>query len=244
MKRADGNAIESGWVEIHGELRGYSARPKDAPAPYGVLLFIEAFGVNEHMRSLAQRYAQAGYAALVPDIYHGRTFGYEGDRDAMLGAIRALDERRVMNETARALEWLASSGIAGKPATVGFCLGGRLAFRAGIELGNRLSAVVAYYGGGIGPETDRFGRETLVERAVEFVPPLLLHYGAGDPSIGAEEHGRIATALSRAGKRYVMSVYPDAGHGFNCDARAGYDAVASAEAWDLTDRFLQRHFVR
>lgn len=235
--------ITSDWTELEPGLRAWLARPEDVESPPGALIYIEAFGVNEHMRNVADRYARAGYAAIVPDIYHGVTADY-GDMDTALGALKELDDAQVVKESAKALDVLERAGAASPPAAIGFCLGGRLAFLAGLELGKRLSAVVSYYGGGIGAEKDRFGRPILIERAAEFVPPLLLHYGGQDGSIPPSEHGRIAAALSEAGKRYVMSVYPQAGHGFDCNARQSYDAEASAEAWTLTQQFLARFTVR
>jgi len=234
------HSITSDWIELSSGLRAWQAQPKDVKSPPGVLIFIEAFGVNTHMRKVAERYARAGYAAIIPDIYHGKTVEY-GDMDTVLPIIKSLDEKRVMHESAQALDALTEAGVRSRPAAVGFCLGGRLAFRAGLELGDRLSAVVAYYGGGIGPEKDRFGRPTLIGRAVELGVPTLFNYGGRDGSITPAEHGRIATALSEAGKRYVLSVYPDAGHGFDCNDRESYNEEASAEAWALTQQFLQRH---
>ncbi len=234
------HGITGDWIEITPDLRAWLAKPEGVASPPGVLLYIEAFGVNAHMRAVAERYARAGYIAIVPDIYHGRTFDY-GDIENVRNALRGLDDQQVMRESAQAFDRLAAEGASGKPAAVGYCMGGRLAFLAGLELGVRLSAVVAYYGGGIGPEKDRLGRATLIERADELGPPILLHYGGKDPSIAPPEHARIAAALSSAGKRYAMSVYPEAGHGFNCDARPSYNAKAAAEARDLTQTFLDHH---
>lgn len=239
MNKSSGEA-SAGWIDLAPDLRAWLAKPQRVEQAPGIALFIEAFGVNAHMRNVAGRFAAAGYVAIVPDIYHGKTFDY-GDMDSVLPQIRALDEKRVMQETALALERLAQEGAAGPPAVAGYCLGGRLAFRAGLELGERLAAVVSYYGGGIGPEQERFGREPLAGRASEMGAPILLHYGSEDQSIAADEHGRVAAALSRAGKRYLMSVYPGAGHGFDCNERPSYHPAASAEAWDLTLEFLAAH---
>lgn len=234
------HSITSGWIDLVPELRAWRALPEDVDTPPGVLLYIEAFGVNEHMCSVAEHYARAGYAAIIPDIYHGKIVDY-GDMDAIMPILKNLDEAQIIRESALALDALSTAGVRSSPAAVGFCLGGRLAFLAGLELGARLSAVVAYYGGGIGPEKDRFGRPILIERADELPVPVLFNYGGKDGSITPAEHGRIATALSEAGKRYTLSVYPEAGHGFDCNARESYNANASAEAWALTQHFLQQH---
>ncbi|MGH8128894.1 MAG: dienelactone hydrolase family protein [Gammaproteobacteria bacterium] len=232
--------ITSDWIDLAPNLRAWRALPEGVDAPPGVLIYIEAFGVNEHMRNVADRYARAGYAAIVPDIYHGKIVDY-GDMDTIMPILKSLDEAQIMRESAQALGALSEAGVRSRPAAVGFCLGGRLAFLAGLELGDQLSAAVAYYGGGIGPEKDHLGRPTLIGRAAELPVPVLFNYGGKDGSITSVEHGRIATALSEAGKRYIMSVYPEAGHGFDCNARDSYNADASAEAWALTQHFLQQH---
>ncbi|MGH8273598.1 MAG: dienelactone hydrolase family protein [Gammaproteobacteria bacterium] len=234
------HSITSDWIDLAPDLRAWRALPEGVDAPPGILIYIEAFGVNRHMRNVAEHYARAGYAAIIPDIYHGKTVDY-GDMDAVMPILKNLDEAQIMRESAQALDALSEAGVAAPPATVGFCLGGRLAFLAGLELGDRLSAAVCYYGGGIGPEKDHLGRPTLIGRAVELPVPVLFNYGGKDGSITPAEHGRIAAALSEAGKRYVMSVYPNAGHGFDCTDRDSYDADASAEAWSLTQQFLALH---
>lgn len=232
--------IKSDWIDLAPDLRAWRALPKGVDAPPGIMIYIEAFGVNQHMRNVADHYARAGYAAIIPDIYHGKTVDY-GDMDAVMPILKNLDEAQIMRESAQALDALSEAGVRGHPAAVGFCLGGRLAFLAALELGERLSAAVCYYGGGIGPEEDHLGRPILIERAEELPVPVLFNYGGKDGSITPAEHGRIAAALSKAGKRYLMSVYPEAGHGFDCEDRESYDAAAAAEAWELTQQFLALH---
>jgi carboxymethylenebutenolidase len=234
------HTVSADWAEFASGLRGWLAKPEGAESPPGALLYIEAFGVNAHMRNVAERYARAGFAAIVPDIFHGEVFDYD-DMDGALGAVRNLNDEQVMRESVEALAALAEAGVAGNPAAIGFCMGGRLAFLAGLELGERLSAAVCYYGGGIGPQEDHFGRPILIERAAELAVPTLLHYGGRDSSISAAEHGRIAAALTDAGKRYALSVYPQAGHAFTNDDRESYHAASAAEAWELTQQFLARH---
>jgi carboxymethylenebutenolidase len=69
----------------------------------------------------------------------------------------------------------------------------------------------------------------------------MLNYGADDESIPAEEHERIAEALSKAKKRYILSVFPNAGHGFMSDRRDSYAAAPAQEAWDMTLNFFKRN---
>ncbi|AOU97672.1 carboxymethylenebutenolidase [Acidihalobacter yilgarnensis] len=230
------------WVDITPELRGYLARPPgEGPYP-AVLVFIEAYGVNDHFQSLANRLAEAGYVALVPDIYHGHVYEYS-DSDNAIAHLRGLNDEQVMGETDAALDLLVGHpAVAGsKPGVLGFCMGGRYAFLTHGTRADRVGASVAYYGGGIAPTQDRLGRVPLLDRIPSMQAPLLLHYGAADGSIAPDEHARVAEALSHAGKRYGLQVYPEAGHGFFCDQRASYHAGAADESWRLTLDFFASH---
>ncbi|HEX5314906.1 MAG TPA: dienelactone hydrolase family protein [Gammaproteobacteria bacterium] len=230
--------IPGGRVTLDSGLRCWVAKPAENAAPPGVLLYIEAYGVNAHMRAVADRFAQAGYAAIIPDIFHGRTFDY-GNTQSAMRAVRELDDAQVMRESAEALKWLAEDGH-GKPAVVGFCMGGRLAFLAAIELGSHISRAVCYYGGGIAAEgeRDKYGRRPPIVGVADIAVPLLLHYGGRDAVIDSAEQLRVATALSKAGKQYVLAVYPEAGHAFNCEDRPHYHDASAAEARRLTLAFL------
>ena len=234
--------VTTEWLDLGGGLSGFYARPT-GPGPFpAVLLFIEAFGVNAHFKALAQRFAAAGYGALVPDIYHGDVFAYD-DMEHAIQRLRQMDDATIMAETGRALDGMQARPeiAAGKVGVVGFCMGGRLAFLANADLGGRVAAVVAFYGGGIAPVEDRAGRKPLLDRAGDMAAPLMLLYGAKDGGIDAAEHGRICTALSAAEKRFAIHVFPDAGHGFFCADRPSYAPAAAAESWDLMADFFARH---
>jgi len=235
------SAIQSQWLDLNPSLRAWYAHPT-GPGPHpAVLVFIEAFGVNEHFRELAERLAGAGYCAIVPDIYHGKVYPYT-DFDGAIGQLRTLKDDTVMAEAQTTVaSVLQRPEVRGpKVGVLGFCMGGRYAFLANAVLGERVAATVAFYGGGIAPDKDPAGRPPLLDHVGRMHAPLLLLYGAEDSSITPEEHGRIATALSAAKKRYTMSVFPGAPHGFFSDRRDSYRAEAAAEAWEMTLHHLQR----
>jgi carboxymethylenebutenolidase len=225
--------------QITTELDGYYAHP-DHPGPYPALLvFMEAFGLTEHIKRACDRLATAGFAALAPDIYHGEVFGYD-DLDGAMGAVRALSEVQTMEETEQAFEWLAdrSDVDAGRLGVIGFCMGGRLAFLTHSEHAERCAAAVSFYGGGIAPAQDRFGRPPLLDKIPAMSGPIMLGYGAEDQSIQPAEHGRIAAALSEAKKRYALEVFPEAGHGFMCEDRPSYSPGRAEQAWERAIEFL------
>ncbi|MHA1568761.1 MAG: dienelactone hydrolase family protein, partial [Alphaproteobacteria bacterium] len=95
------------WLDLGEGLRGFYARPAgDGPWP-AVVIFIEAFGVNDHFRRLAARFAEAGYCALVPDIYHGDVFSYD-DMENAISRLREMNDDTIIAETGRALDALAA----------------------------------------------------------------------------------------------------------------------------------------
>ena len=140
------------WIDITGELRGYYARPDgDGPHPC-VVVYIEAFGVNDHFIRLTERFADAGFATVTPDIYHGTICAYD-DLENAIGTLKSMDDNNVMAETKATLSFLASQPEANENAVAvtGFCMGGRFTFLANAALSDRFRAAAAFYGGGDRP---------------------------------------------------------------------------------------------
>ncbi|WP_455379888.1 dienelactone hydrolase family protein [Acidihalobacter prosperus] len=234
--------INSDWIDINAEMRGYLAHPTNEGSYPAVIVFIEAFGVNNHFQQLATRLAHEGYIVLVPDLYHGSVYDYSDINNA-IAHLRSLNDEQVMEETGKALDVLAAQPNINKqkPGVLGFCMGGRYAFLTNGAISDRVGATVSYYGGGIAPTKDVAGRPPLLDKVPAMQAPLLMHYGAADTSIAPDEHARIVEKLSHAKKRYGIEVYPGAGHGFFCDQRDSYHPEAAAESWDLTLHFFERY---
>ncbi|HQU15822.1 MAG: carboxymethylenebutenolidase [Chromatiales bacterium 21-64-14] len=233
------NTVEAVRLDIGGGLQGVYARPGSAGPHPALLIFTEAYGLNTHFEQLVRRLAAAGYCTLVPDLYRGDVYDYS-DVDSARARLRLLRDAAAMEDTGRALDFLAARKEVDQAriAVLGFCMGGRLAFLAHGTYPTRLRAAACFYGGGIAPERDPLDRPALLDQAPRMQGPLLLIYGAEDGSIAPEEHGRVATALSAAGRRYTLAVFPEAGHGFFCDARPSYRPAPAAEAWTLLLEFL------
>lgn len=234
------SSISTRNVEIDSRLSGFLATP-DKPIG-AVLVFMEAFGITGHIQGVCERLAGHGYTALAPDIFHGKIFDYE-DMEPVFENLKSLSEDSILDETGRALDWLEQETgfAAARTGVIGFCLGGRLAMRSGIEYAPRLGSIVACYGGGIAPAEDRFGRAPLTPDFGKLQAPALLVYGADDGSITPDEHGRIAEALSAAKKDYTLSVFPEAGHGFLCEQRGSYAPTAANKAWPQIVGFFNRN---
>ncbi len=235
------SSVSQSWVDLAPDLRGYFAHPDDDQAHPALIVFIEAYGINAHFKQLAARLAQAGYATLIPDIFHGKRYDY-ADRDNAVGHLRTLNDAQVMTQANAALDYLQTCAQATDAVGIlGFCMGGRYAFLANAELSARIRATAAFYGGGIAPEQDPIGRKPLLDRIPEMQTPLLLQYGSADHSITPAEHARIVEALGTADKRYTLDLYPGAGHGFFCDDRPTYHAEAAAQGWHRILDFFNQH---
>lgn len=223
---------------IHEGVPLFVARPPGAPAGALVLLQ-EAFGVNHHIRDVAHRLAAEGYVVAAPHLFHRQpvqSFDY-ADVTAAKQALGRLRGPEVVSDVRAAVSWLRSPGGApGAPVgTIGFCFGGRASFLAATAV-DGLFASVVFYGAGIAGEADP---NAPVHRADRITCPVLALYGGKDRMIPADEVERVEAALAGAGVPHQVHVYPEADHGFFCDARpAVYDPASAADAWQRTLTFL------
>ncbi|KAB2389921.1 dienelactone hydrolase family protein [Actinomadura montaniterrae] len=230
------------WITVEtadGPMRVYAARP-DAPADRAVVVLQEAFGVNDHIQDIARRFAARGFLALAPDLFHRTgvaTLGYDQHAEAM-PLIGAIGPDAIVTDVGAVADHL--SGVEGvsadRTAVVGFCFGGRAAFTAATAIPG-LAATVVFYGPGIAA-----GPHAVLDRAGTIDAPMLLHVGAEDPTIPADQVKAIDAALQDAGADFDQHVYEDAGHAFACDARPHMHRSGAAEtAWERTHAFLDRH---
>jgi carboxymethylenebutenolidase len=215
------------------QLHAYTAFPAHTDLAPGIILFQEAFGVNQHIRNVADRLATAGYVVVAPELFHrtaapGLEIPYN-DFPSAMPHFQAITPEGLAQDAQAAYDWLQSQGQVQKDkiGAIGFCLGGRVAFVANAVL--PLQAAVSYYGGGL---------HTLADRAGELHAPHLFFWGGLDQHISQEQRETIVQAVDAAGKPYINTVISYADHGFNCDERPSYNPDAAAEAWALTLAFL------
>lgn len=235
-------ALHTEFLSIASGVSGYLAKPSGVPG-IGVVVIMEAFGLNAYVKGVCERFARAGYMALAPDLYHGEVFEYT-DRERAIARVNEVNDDVAMREVGAALDTLVAQGARdGRLAVIGFCMGGRLAFLANAVHGARLAAAVSFYGGGIAPAVPRGKRKPLIDRVADLTAPQLLIYGARDASIASDEHARIAKALSDANKRYTMAVLPDAPHAFATVDRESYHAAAAEAAWRIAFAFFVDTFM-
>jgi carboxymethylenebutenolidase len=214
------------WIELTpegaGPIAAWRADPAGKPRG-GIVVIQEIFGVNTHIREVTDRFAAEGFLAVAPAIFDhvekGVDIGYDAESMAKgQGIAGKMDREQAQRDIAAAID-VAKEG--GKVGIVGFCMGGTVAWVAASRQPG-LSAAVGYYGGGI------VSLKTLKPRV-----SAMLHFGEKDqhiPVAGVKE-------VEAANPDVPVYIYP-AGHGFNCDHRASYDAPSAALAWSRTIEFF------
>ena len=204
-------------------LGAYQAEPSGA-VKGAVVVIQEIFGVNSHIREVADGYAAEGYVAIAPQIFdrveRGIELGYE-EADMGAGveiAFQKLDHGAALRDVQATIEVASAHG---KVGVVGYCFGGLLTWLAACEL-NGVTAAAAYYGGGVAGEAGRTAK-----------CPVIMHFGELDAHIPPADVDKVRTAQPDV----PIYVYA-ADHGFNCDHRASYDNTAADLARQRTLTFF------
>jgi len=209
------------------ELTGYLARPQgDEPAP-AIVVIQEWWGLNEHIKDVTRRFADEGFVALAPDLYHGVV---TSEPDEARKQVMELDMMAAVQEIQAAVDYLlAQEYVSGeKAAIIGFCMGGRLVLQTGLVAEN-LSAIIPFY-----------GTPLTAEEVANVKAPVLGLYGANDGGIPVDSVRIMQTALDAAGIENEIVVYDGAPHAFFNDTSASYRPEAAADAWARVLAWLQR----
>jgi carboxymethylenebutenolidase len=208
------------------EMGAYVARPEGEPVG-GLVVIQEIFGVNHHIRNVADRFANEGFFAVAPALFDriqpNFETGYEGEeREAARAMMKLFDFDKGVADIAAAIDYAARE-TGKKVGVIGYCLGGSLAWLAATRLNPAVA--VGYYGGKIAAYA-----------AEQPKAPVMLHFGIQDKGIPPENVAKVQEAHPE-----VEIYWYDAGHGFSCDARASYNEAATKEALSRTLPFLKKH---
>jgi len=219
----------SGRDTIAGELR----LPTRAPAA-GVVILHDVWGLSDVYRGVAQRLADAGYAALALDLYaRGEQPGSPADMPAVMRFMHALPDGRIVSDVQAAIDFLrARPELAGrKVGLTGFCMGGKYTFLAACHC-RELAAAVAWYGMLRAPALDAANPEHALDALGSVRCPVLALFGAEDALIPQSD---VAELRRRAGERRLpieVVVYPGAGHAFANESRPeAYREAAAIDGW-------------
>jgi carboxymethylenebutenolidase len=217
-------------------MGGFLARPDVAGAAPGVVVAMELFGVDAHVRGICENLARRGFTALAPDFYHRVQPGADlphdaAGRDRGFELLPQLTRPGVLADAAAALAALESAD-AHPTGMLGLSAGGHLTYLAATAL-DIPNAVVCYGGWLTGnPDLSVTGPEPALALTPGISGRLLYLVGEDDHVIGAEERREIAAALAAAGERHAFVAYPGVGHSFlRSDSPAVADAFTRIEAW-------------
>ena len=217
------------WIELKpegaGPIAAWRADPDGKPRA-GIVVIQEIFGVNSHVRAVADRFASVGYLGIAPAVFDhvekGFDVGYDPDsRGCGMSIVGKLDFEQTLRDVAAAIEVAKE---AGKVGIVGYCFGGSVVWAAAARLSG-LDAAVGYYGGRI-----------LATKDLKPQVPTELHFSEKDQHIPIKE----VRAFAAEHPEVAVFTYP-AEHGFNCDQRESYEAGSAALASSRTLEFFRRH---
>ncbi len=236
------NAITVELIVPEGSMPCYEVTADPALGRGALIVLQEAFGVNGHIEDVARRFAEAGYHAAAPHLFHrtgSPTLDYD-DFSKVMPHMQALTDTGMLADVDAVLGHLHDEGwTSDRIGVVGFCMGGRASF---LVAGNRaIGAAVSFYGGGIVT-----GRSEAMGSLLDLIPtmptPWLGLFGDADPSIPVEDVERLREELAADAPVDTEIVrYPEAEHGFHCDARPSYQAAAATDGWERTLAWLEGH---
>ncbi len=225
--------VQTSMVEFKsgdGNAPGYMARPKaDGKFP-GIVVIQEWWGIDDHIKSVTERFAHQGFVGLAPDLYRGKVAKEPSDAQKLVMALK-IDQ--AMTDIQGAINYLIGQDFVApdKAGVVGFCFGGRLAFQSAYQSKN-VGAVVVFYGAGANPSDDDLKNVSA---------PILGLFGAKDPSIPVDKVHEWETKLKQFGKTNEMIIYPDAAHAFFNDTRDSYVKDAALDAWPRALAWFQKY---
>jgi carboxymethylenebutenolidase len=224
-----------------GPMRVYEAVPDGKPKG-GVIVIMEAFGVNDHIEDVTRRAADAGYHAVAPDLFHrsgGGSVAYD-DFGKMMELFAGVSDEGILADVDASIDHLRGAGFAdGDIGIVGFCFGGRVAFLVAAR--RALGASVTFYGGGIVSKSP-LPFEPLVGEAKSLKTPWLGIFGDQDKGIPVSDVEQLRAAVDAANPVPHEIVRYDADHGFHCDARpAVYDEAAAKDGWRRAVAWFDQH---
>ncbi|MEX2431406.1 MAG: dienelactone hydrolase family protein [Dehalococcoidia bacterium] len=230
-----------------GDMTAFAYRPEGEGKFPAVIVIQEIFGVDGHIKDVANRFANEGYVAAAPDLFHraGQNITVPYSDGQQGGALRGqLSQDDILADVKATVEYLQGhpNVDANNIGIVGFCFGGYVSYLAAARVPG-LKAAAIYYGGGILPRpgSPADAPRVLDQTAADINVPLIAFWGDKDAGIPPELANEIEAKLKGLGKSIESHIYPEAGHGFFCDERGSYNEAASKDAWPKTLDFFAKH---
>jgi carboxymethylenebutenolidase len=216
------------------------ARPATGGPYPGLVVVQEAFGLNGNIKNITDRFAAEGFVAIAPNLFFrfpDNVVPYS-ELPRAIAMVGKLDDEQVVRDMNAAVDYLKSlREVKPNIGTVGFCMGGRVAFLAACRIGEVKAAVPFYGGGMVTPRQP--GAKAPIDYVGDLRAKVLAFFGGKDAFIPVTEVDKFREALQKANKNAEVVFYPDADHGFMCDERPSYHPQHAKEAWAKTVEFFK-----
>lgn len=237
--------IKSSSVTIKtadGSMPAHQSVPASGGPHPAIIVIMEAFGLNAHIKDVAERIAREGYVTIAPDLYYrqsgDRAFAYT-DLKPALGMMGTLRDNLIAADIGSVLTHLKAlpSVNADRIGITGFCMGGRITYLMAAKHPKEFKSAVAFYGGGIAANDP----SAPVNFTAEISCPITCFFGDKDQFIPVEQARKVEEELKKHNKTYQVRIYEGAGHGFFCDARGSYHESSAKDAWARTKDWFGKY---
>jgi carboxymethylenebutenolidase len=246
------NARDLDTAEFKLEINGvsvpiYRAQPKGKTNLPVVLVVSEIFGLHEHIKDVARRFAKQGYLAIAPDLFvrQGNPLVYDNVPNLIKEVVSKVPDEQVFHDLDACVLWAAKNGgNTAKLAIVGFCWGGRIVWLYAAH-NPKVKAGVAWYGRLVGDsEPSNLNPQNPIDIAATLRTPVLGLYGGKDTGIPLASIDKMKEALAKGTSHSEFVIYPNSGHAFHADYRPSYVAEDAKDSWKRCLDWLQKHGVK
>ncbi|MBI3161829.1 MAG: dienelactone hydrolase family protein [Chloroflexi bacterium] len=214
-----------------GSVKGHLAKPSIAGKRPAVIVIQEWWGLDAQTKSIADRFAQEGYLAFAPDLYHGE-LAQLGDGDTAMRLVQKYGPTSPKDLASLYDAFQSHSDCNGKIGSVGFCFGGRMSLT--LSTMRPLNAVCTFYGGNMQTVFDQL--------RASLKAPVLGFFGDADVSIPAGTVEEFDKLLDEIGVDHEIIMYPNSGHAFFRDSDLNvYKPEASKDAWERAKKFFAKN---
>ena len=217
------------------------AKPASGGPYPAVLVIMEAFGLNDNIRKITDRFAEEGFVALAPDIYFrqpNNVCGYNDMPNAMR-LMQSVKDDEVTGDVQASVTYLKTlKEVKPKFGITGYCMGGKIAFLTACRVPD-IGASAPFYGGGL--VSPGSSGKAPIDYVEGLKAPVMAFFGGKDAFIPMDQVEKFKSTLQKAGKQVDVTVYADADHGFMCDERPVYHPTHAKEAWEKTVAFFKKN---
>ncbi len=228
--------IQSEMIQYPGHagtmINAYISRPSGQGRRPGVIVTAEAFGLNDHIKDLARRFADQGYVAIAPDLYTREGAPDEYNMDEVIQKMFAAPDSQVLSDLDAAAVFLKGQGQSNsKVGIIGFCSGGRYTLITACNSSNIDAAVDSAGGFIIQDEHTPQRPVSPIDMVANLSCPLMATFGEEDPNPSPAHATRLKEELDKHHKTYEFHMYGNAGHAFFADYRDSYRAAPAQDMW-------------